>query len=201
MAVAQSHKNDFKPNETIITALADMLDAHNPIVQLFRTTRDRLSANNLVDHLEDHYSVKLFLAPKQHGNIYSDPIASEVIGLVVNDLGSTKEGRDLIVQDHSSQLQKVRESHCKFMSMQYPLLFPYGEDGFHEELYYMSSRRSNNLKRKKVTMAEYYSYRLHDRDDDFNTPLRCSRLTQAHIVDAYCCVEDERLRHFRKDTF
>ena len=36
---------------------------------------------------------------------------------------------------------------------------------------------------------------------DCNTPLRCSRLTQAYIVDAYCCVEDERLRHFRKESF
>jgi hypothetical protein len=87
------------------------------------------------------------------------------------------------------------------MSMQYPLLFPYGEDGYHKDLYYVSSNRSNNLKQKKLTMAEYYSYRLHDRANDFNTPLCCTRLTQAYIVDAYCCVEDERLRHFRKDTF
>ncbi|XP_066392882.1 uncharacterized protein [Miscanthus floridulus] len=51
-------------------------------------------------------------------------------------------------------------------------------------------------------MAEYCSYRLRDRANDFNTPLSCSRLTQAYIVDAYCCcVEDERLRHFRKDSF
>ena len=36
---------------------------------------------------------------------------------------------------------------------------------------------------------------------DCNTPLRCSRLTQAYIVDAYCCVEVERLRHFRNESF
>jgi hypothetical protein len=71
MAVAESQERDFQRNEGIITALAAMLDAHNPIVQVFRTTRDRLFANNLLDQFEDRYSVKLFSAPKQHGNIYS----------------------------------------------------------------------------------------------------------------------------------
>ncbi|CAD6210090.1 unnamed protein product [Miscanthus lutarioriparius] len=168
-----------------------MLDTHNPIVQIFRAARDRLSADDISDQFQDRYSIKLFSSPKQHGNIYSDPVASEVVGLIVDGLGNSEEGRDLIVQDHSSQLQRVSEAHCKFISMQYPLLFPYGEDGFHEDLHYMPCPRSHNIKRKKVTMAEYYSYRLHDRADDFNTPLRCSRLTQAYIVDAYCCVEVE----------
>jgi hypothetical protein len=27
------------------------------------------------------------------------------------------------------------------------------------------------------------------------------KLTQAYIVDAYCCVEDGRLSHFRKKSF
>jgi hypothetical protein len=97
MAVAENQERDFHPDESIVTDLAAMLDAHNPIVQVFRTARDRLSEANLPNQLKDRYSVKLFSAPKQHGNVYSDPIASEVVGLVVNDLGTTEEGRDLIV--------------------------------------------------------------------------------------------------------
>jgi hypothetical protein len=169
MTVAEAQHADFHPNEGLLAAFIAMFDTHNPIMKTFRTARDRLAATTLSDHLEDHYAVKLFSAPKQHGNIYSDPVASEVVGLIVNDLGNTDEGRDLVVQQHSSQLQRIQETHCKFMAMQYPLLFPYGEDGFHENLY-MTCPRSNNMKRQKITVAKYYSYRLHDIASDFNTP-------------------------------
>jgi hypothetical protein len=50
-------------------------------------------------------------------------------------------------------------------------------------------------------MAEYYAYRLHDRSNDFNTPLKCGRGTQAYLVDAYCCMERERIEHFLTPSF
>ncbi|KAG2544672.1 hypothetical protein PVAP13_9KG177801 [Panicum virgatum] len=126
IAVATTSNSDFQPNEAIVASLITMLDTHNSVVQ----------PNNQSGEPDDRYAVKLFSTPTQHGNIYSDPVTSEVVGLVVNDLGTTEEGRDLIVQDHSCQLQRVKETHCKFMAMQYPLLFPYGEDGFHENIKY-----------------------------------------------------------------
>ncbi|TVU44908.1 hypothetical protein EJB05_04371 [Eragrostis curvula] len=196
MAVAAYDASHFKPNEAVVRSLVDMFDTYNPIVKLFRTARNRLS-----DQPNDHYFIKLFAAPSEHGNVYSAPVASEVVGLVVNDLGTTDEGRDLVVEDHASQLQRVKETHCKFMAMQYPILFPYGEDGFHENLKYRRCHRSNSIKRKDVTMLEYFAYRLHDRAEDFNTPLRCKRLTQSYEVDAFCCVEHGRLSHYRTKSF
>jgi hypothetical protein len=50
-------------------------------------------------------------------------------------------------------------------------------------------------------MAEYYAYILHDRPSDFNTPLRCGRGTQAYLGDACCCVERERIDHYRTLSF
>lgn len=196
MAVASHGNVTFKPNEDVVAALVTMFDSHNPIVQVFRTARDRIS-----DQTDDHYSVKLFSVPNQHGSVYSAPIAAEVVGLVVNDLGVTDEGRDLVVQDHAANLKKIKETHCKFMAMQYSILFPYGEDGFHEDLKYHQCRRSNAIQRKKITRVEYYAYRLHDRADDFNIPLWCKKLTQAYKVDAFCCVEDKRLSHYRNESF
>lgn len=203
MATAAHPEKTFHPNKNIVASLITMLDTHNPVVQIFRTARDRLHSqpDEFFEQLDDHYVVRLFAEPKQYGNICSAPVATEVVGLVVNDLGLSDRGRDLVVEDRSSHQQRVQETHCKFMAMQYPLLFPYGEDGFHEKLKYRRCPRSQNVKRTNVTMAEYYSYRLHDRANDFNTPLRCKRLTQAYEVDSYCCVEDDRLRHCRKISF
>lgn len=196
MQVATYAKSTFRPNEEIVAALIQMLNDHNPIVQLFRTARDRLSKNS-----SDQYCIRLFGDPDKHGDIFSAPVASEVVGLVVGDLGTSDVGRGLLVEDQAGNLHKVGEKHCKFMAMQYPILFPYGEDGYHESIRYRQCRRSSAIKRKNVTMVEYFAYRLHDRAEDFNTPMRCKRGTQSYLIDGYCCVEESRLSHYRSKSF
>jgi hypothetical protein len=124
-----------------------------------------------------------------------------VVGLVVGDIGTTDVGRDLIVDNRSSGLQRINEKHCRFMAMQYPMLFPYGEIGYHDDIMYHPTPQSRGMHRKKVTMLEYYAYRLHDRPGDFNTPLRGKKLTQAYIVDDYCCVEEFRIAFYRNPNF
>ncbi|PUZ56488.1 hypothetical protein GQ55_5G311800 [Panicum hallii var. hallii] len=89
--------------------------------------------------------VRLFGKADAHGDIYSAPVASEVVGLIVGDIGQTDVGRDIIIEDRSSRLQRINEQHCKFMAMQYPILFPYGEDGYHESLMYRQIGSSLSL--------------------------------------------------------
>lgn len=196
MNVATYTGSNFSPRQDIVAALIDMLNTHNPIVQLFRTARDRI-----VGSAPDKYVIRLFGEPDKHGDIFSAPVASEVVGLVVGDVGQSDGGRDLIVEDQSGQLQRVDEKHRKFMAMQYPILFPYGEDGYHEKINYQQCHRSGAIKRNNATMLQYFMYRLHDRLHDFNTPLRCKRGTQAYLVDAYCCVKESRLSHYRTESF
>jgi hypothetical protein len=196
MNVTSYTASSFSPDPSIVAALIDMFNAHNPIVQLFRAARDRIVGSD-----GDRYVIRLFGVPNKHGDIFSAPVASKVVGLVVGDVGQSDGGRDLIVQDQSGQLQRVEEKHRKFMAMQYPILFPYGEDGYHEKISYQQCRRSQAMSRKDATMLEYYTYRLHDRIHDFNMPLRCRRDTQAYLVDAYCCVEESRLSHYRTESF
>lgn len=192
MQVATCARSTFQPNQEIVAKLIEMFNIYNPIVQLFRTARDRLS-----DSSDDQFCIRLFGEPDKHGDIFSAPIASEVVGLVVGDLGASERGRDLVVQSQSGHLQKIEEKHCKFMAMQYPILFPYGEDGYHDAIRYRRCARSEAIRRKYVTMVEYFADRLHDRADDFNTPMRCKRGTQSYIIDGYCCVEESRLNYYR----
>jgi len=37
--------------------------------------------------------------------------------------------RDIIVETQHGQLQRIHELHSSCLALQYPLLFPYGEDG------------------------------------------------------------------------
>lgn len=42
--------------------------------------------------------------------------------------------RDIIVHENVGGLKKISEIHPSYMALQYPLLFPYGEDGFHTNI-------------------------------------------------------------------
>jgi hypothetical protein len=67
---------------------------------------------------------------------------------------------------------------------------------YYSHIMYRETQGSASIRHQKATMTEYYAYRLHDRSDNFNTPLRCGRGTQAYQVDAYCCVERERIDNY-----
>lgn len=44
------------------------------------------------------------------------------------------------------------------MSMQYPLLFPYEEDGYRVDIEYINIDSQKTNTRRFVTMREYYAY-------------------------------------------
>ncbi|XP_071688036.1 uncharacterized protein [Rutidosis leptorrhynchoides] len=83
------------------------------------------------------------------------------------------------------------------MALQYPLLFPYGEKGYHEEIPY----RNNNERRKTirgfVTMREFYCYMIQQRENEGTTLLRGGRLFQQYLVDAFTAIEEQRLKWLR----
>ncbi|GJZ46369.1 helicase [Tanacetum coccineum] len=67
---------------------------------------------------------------------YNAPTVSEVARLIINDFGDGEPSRDIIVNKTNSGPQRISELHPSYMAQQYPLLFPYGEDGFHEKIPY-----------------------------------------------------------------
>lgn len=68
------------------------------------------------------------------GHEYNIPTASEVIDLIVSDLTVENFERDIIVLHNKEGLQRISALHPSFMAMRYPLLFPYGEDGYKLEI-------------------------------------------------------------------
>ncbi|XP_050256589.1 uncharacterized protein LOC126702031 [Quercus robur] len=79
------------------------------------------------------------------------------------------------------------------MALQYPLLFPYGEDGFRNEILKKGLGGVVPLTEEYVTMQEYYAYQLQQRESEGETLILGRRLRQQFLVDAYTCVEEYRL--------
>lgn len=182
-------RNSDGIDDAIINDLTAMLDQHNPIAKAFRMARDRFSHNN-----SQNVKLKLIGRRETDGRTYNLPSASEVAALIVGDIGSTSD-RDIIVEKQSGLLQRINELHPSYLAMQYPLLFPYGEDGYRVDIPFRGT--DGTRKRKKLSMREFFAYRIQDRVNEAATLLLSRKLFQQFLVDAYTMIEAERLNFVR----
>ncbi|KAF8117698.1 hypothetical protein N665_0008s0052 [Sinapis alba] len=122
--------------DNIIVQLIEMLDNNNHLARTFRHARDRFQTTGAIE-----FSITLVSRPNR-GRQYDLPTASEVGGLIVGDLTATSVGRDIVVELKSSALQRISDLHPLCMSLQYPLLFPYGDTGYSDRLPYQGPEAS-----------------------------------------------------------
>ncbi|CAH1453014.1 unnamed protein product [Lactuca virosa] len=121
-----------------------------------------------------------------------------VAALIVGDISDSVEKRDIVVQTSSGLLQRISELHPSYLALQYPLLFPYGDDGYRVDILHRGITSSSNSKRPTCTMREFFAYRIQDRDQSFSLLLNAKRLFQQFLVDGYTMIESERLFFIRK---
>jgi len=194
MALLSFDNESKNIRQFIIENLIRMLDKTNNLVKIFRTIRDRYQQDEIP-------SMKLRLIEQRNtdSNQYNLPTSNDIAALIVGDIGEHEQGRDIIIQDRTDSLQRITKLHPCYMALQYPLLFPYGEDGYTINLKYNINNLSNKYKRKKISMREFYCYQLQERRTQGNTLFRGGRLFQQYIVDAYASVEEDRLDYIRKN--
>uniref|UniRef100_A0A1U7VMW3 Uncharacterized protein LOC104218829 n=1 Tax=Nicotiana sylvestris TaxID=4096 RepID=A0A1U7VMW3_NICSY len=148
---------------------------------------------------EDRTSnVRLRLIGKRcsDGRRYNLPTVSEVAALIIGDFEQTRSDRDIIVESQSGQLQRINELNASYLGLQYPLLFPYGEDGYREDIP-LNDIDDSTGGRKCVSTREYLSYKIQERKDEVPTIVSTRRLFQQFLVDGYTMMESSRLRFIR----
>lgn len=166
-----------------------MLDNHNVLAKKFREARDRFN--------QGHSQVTMQLIGKRgfDARRYNLPSVSEVAAVVVGDLDQTLGTRDIVIETHCGQLQRINELNPSYLGLQYPLLFPYGEDGYREDIPFSDSATDRAGSRHSISQREFFSFRLQERPGERSTILSSKRLTQQFIVDAYTMIESGRLRY------
>lgn len=93
----------------------------------------------------------------------------------------------------STNLQQISDDHPLFMSLQYPLFFPYGEYGFHPEIPHAVTQEGQR-KRSFISTREYYAYQVQTRLAEGMGIIKGGRLFHQYAVDAYTAIEQERLQ-------
>ena len=122
---SRSGKRNASLDETIVSGLLSMLDENNTLAQSFRMARDRFKEDDY-----NNFTLRLLGNRDQDGRQHNMPSMSEVAALIVKDPTQKNYGRDIVLEYKDMKPKRISEIHPKFMAMQYPLLFPYGEDGY-----------------------------------------------------------------------
>ncbi|XP_010446026.1 PREDICTED: uncharacterized protein LOC104728792 [Camelina sativa] len=187
-ALAKGKNNEL--DEGILSGLIKMLDEYNDLAKVFRIARDRYESGS-----KEVFSIRL-LKNKERGRQFDLPQGDEIAGLIVGDMFIPNSDRDIIVQPRKDKPQYISFLHPSYMSLQYPLLFPYGEQGYIEKTIPYSSE-GNATKRSYVTMREYYAYQIHTRLTSPGTIVRSDRLFHQYVVDAYTAIEQERMDFYQ----
>lgn len=168
-----------------------MLDEHNVLAKCFRMVRDRFQ---VVENL----NLRLRLIGKRgfDGRRYNLPSISVVAALIVGDFESTITDRDIIIESQSGRLKRINELNASYLGLQYPLLFPYGEDGYRENIS-LNLKDESSGGRKCVSCREYFSYKIQERKHEDSIIVLSKRLFQQFLVDGYTMIESFRLKFIR----
>ncbi|PWA86411.1 helitron helicase-like domain-containing protein [Artemisia annua] len=138
----------------IVQHLIQILDANNELVQVFRTARDRINEGNIGDFKIQLYNVV--------GNRRYDLPSSHTLGAIVFEPdGNSQTDYDIIIEYKDRQPQRINKLHSSYMSLQYPLIFVYGQPGFNTKM--TLDGVNATTKRTKMSMNMFYKYQLHER--------------------------------------
>ncbi|CAN1164819.1 hypothetical protein LINPERHAP2_LOCUS25791 [Linum perenne] len=192
--ISQFPAAESKLRSSLIQQLQDMLDQYNVLTKTFRQVRSSL------EHPQNK-DLRLRITGQRipNGKQYELPSGVELAGLIPGDFEPNHEDRDIIVNNCNSGLQRITSLHPLFDSLHFPLLFPYGNDGFHNCIKYNPTRIPRGQKRQHVTQREYYCFRIQYRNAEGSTLIRGGKTLQHYCIDAFTTVEQNRLTYLRNN--
>ncbi|KAM0912342.1 hypothetical protein ACQ4PT_012850 [Festuca glaucescens] len=177
-------------DKVIVKGLEVMLNTHNSLVKKFRMAKQVLEENEFAN-----VSIRIVAPGKSDGPQFNLPSTDDLACLVLGELTLETPKRDIIIRGRGHDLQRISSLHPAYMSLQYPLLFPYGERGFHLGVKYIGVDETNSSKRQNMTMQDFYSFCSHYKEGQHNPYLWCGLLSDQAIVDSRACIDEARL-HF-----
>ncbi|XP_021995353.2 uncharacterized protein LOC110892502 [Helianthus annuus] len=137
-----SSSTDKDVDVQIIEYLRDLLDSQNMLVQTYRKVRDHFHGSP-----EANLKLRFIYKRDKDGRACNLPSTSKVVALIVGDVNESIDHRDIVVETQSGVLQRISELHPSYLALQYPILLPYGDDGYridnpHKD--FMSTKRKKN---------------------------------------------------------
>ena len=171
----------------IVRELQEMLHQHNDLINGFKTALEK-------ENLDEDVQIVIRAdakAPGQHKGTMNAPTTNEVAVLLTNEKAGK---RDIVLQKKSgdpNSLTLIDSGHRKYDALMYPLILPYGQDGFDKNKKIQTSQKTD-------TMLQFYKFHLMVREDSTKNHLhRCGELFQMYLVDQFAKIEAERINYIK----
>ena len=103
------------------------------------------------------------------------------------------------METQNGHLERFNEFHTTYFAYQYPLLFPYGEDRYKDDVLHQGEEGGNSWKRNKLTIRWWLSFILQTRKFEATIILCARRLFQQFFIDGNTMTESFRLSWLRKN--
>jgi hypothetical protein len=118
-------------NKTIMQRLTEEILQHNAFARAFQAASVRLATMEA--------TADLVMRIKGHnGGLdsrrYNAPVAMEIAAWIPDGAEPVKGCRDIMLFAKSGEVKHISELHPAYMPLHFPLLFPYGESGWHPEI-------------------------------------------------------------------
>ncbi|KAJ8723199.1 hypothetical protein PYW08_003111 [Mythimna loreyi] len=131
-----------------------------------------------------------------HPGRYNAPTTNEVAVLLVDQ---ECDKRDIVLRTHDDRLQRISETHRAYDSLQYPLMFCRGEDGYHFAHYNVDPQTGSPNYNKKTSAMQFYSFLIQLRVNNGSYLHHYRTLFSQFLVDMYAKIETERLVFIRSN--
>ncbi|XP_074342257.1 uncharacterized protein LOC141679740 [Apium graveolens] len=168
--------HDRESDKEVVRGLITMLDETNQLVDEFRQQHDLYESDEIVE-----LQITLKVIRSESGRECHISSTDEVASIMVGDIEETWGDRDIVGNEKGKGLVCLSYVHPKLMALQYSLLFPHGEDGFHPKIKFQKTVDSSCKPRGFLSLKNYYSYTFQIRESDGKTRLRWFRTHQTTL--------------------
>ncbi|GJU06527.1 DNA helicase PIF1, ATP-dependent [Tanacetum coccineum] len=148
---SRHNKLDYK----LTTDIRDLLDEINPLVKDFRMAGERIRSSD-----DQKISLRLIGTRPRDGRQYNLPTKSEVATLIVGDFDSTEHKRDIILQCQDGDFKRISELHPSYLTLHYPLFFPYGKDNYRTDIFHEGAKRGLNSEDRPDIISRVFKIKL-----------------------------------------
>uniref|UniRef100_A0A0R0GLI9 ATP-dependent DNA helicase n=1 Tax=Glycine max TaxID=3847 RepID=A0A0R0GLI9_SOYBN len=164
--------------QNIVEDIRNVLHKYNPYARNYRIIRDTIEKDN-----QPIIHMKILVKRGIDGRRYNMPTTSEVAALIVGDLDGPDLDRDIIVESQSNYLKFISVFEPAYLPLQYSILFLREEDGYRDDILFSD----------KVSMREWFPYRIQHRENDKFSLVVSKCLFQQFLVDVYSTIDSSRL--------
>jgi len=168
--------------ESILRDLQTMMHRDNPYYSIYKTAKERMGQD-----IDLVLNLTTFDAKKHDPRRYNLPTASEVGVIIGKDPSDVNATRDLIIEHRGGQLKRISELHSAYLPLRFPLLYPFGEPGWHPKIPFSGADwqpREEEMQREEEGERPDHERGAGDDEEDLERRAHDLRLDDVNDEDA-----------------